>query len=195
MDIRRRRTRLRLQAALRDLLAERPLAEISVESLAQRAGTTRQTFYANYSGLAEMLEEYLSALLDEIEARHGALLAQTTPEERPARMRSYVTSVFADIDRDDPRLKALLAGVPSLAAEARFAALVERLLERGDPAGQPPLPPTARRIQTHFYTGAFVGMLRLWVTGPEGVDADTMGHAFVELALHGRLGVPIPAQG
>jgi AcrR family transcriptional regulator len=52
----------------------RPLSGGSVEALAQRAGTTRQTFCANYSGLTELLEEYLSALLDEIEARHGALL-------------------------------------------------------------------------------------------------------------------------
>jgi len=195
MDIRRHRTRLRLHSALCELLADRPLSDISVEALAQRAGTTRQTFYSNYSGLTEMLEDYLSALLDEIEARHTALHDGAAGVDSLDRMRGHVAAIFADIDRQDPRLKALLEGVPSLAAETRFAALVERLMARGDPLGQPAPTATARRIQAHYFTGAFIGMLRLWVTAPEGLDAEGMATAFLELSNFGKTGSAPAEQG
>lgn len=193
MNARSRRTRLRLQAALRDLLAEKPLSAISIDALARRAGVTRPTVYAHYSGLPALLEDHLDALLSEIEARHAALLDDAPCADLPARLQALVTSVFADIDRDDPRLRALLEGVPGLDAEARFAALVERLIPRGDPAGASACP-EARRLHAHFFTGAFVGLLRLWLARPPRLDAPAMGRAFSELALRGRLGADLRPQ-
>lgn len=189
MDRRRHRTRLRLQAALRDMLAEMPLSAVSVDALTRRAGVTRPTFYANYATLVDMLDDYLGELLDEVETRHEHTFRDMTTADREARLRGLAVSVFEDLDRSDPRLATILAGVPSLAAEARFAGLVERLMARFGPAGARPVPDGARAIHAHFHTGAFIGLLRLWLGRAEtGMTPAIMGRAFTDLALHGRLG-------
>lgn len=188
MDIRRRRTRLRLQAALRDLLADQPLSGISVDALARRAGVSRPTFYANYADLTEMLEEYLSGLLDQIEARHETLLHATGPEDKAERLRSLVSSIFADLDRDDPRLRALLGGALRITAESRFTALIDGLMARAPAPEAAPVAPAIRQLHAHYYTGAFLGMLRFWLSRPDGLDAEGIGHIFTDLALHGRMG-------
>ncbi|ETX28556.1 TetR/AcrR family transcriptional regulator [Roseivivax isoporae] len=192
MDIRRRRTRLRLDRALKQLLSERPLADVSVGMLCKRAGVTRQTFYDNYGGIPQMLDAYLTLLLSEIEARHARLMDHPPPEETAERMRALAQSVFADIDPADARLRALFDGVPGLAAERRFAALVEGFLERGDPCGDALLEPDARRVHAHFFTGAFIGLLRLWVSDASPRDPALMAHYFTSLALGGRFGSTAP---
>lgn len=196
MDPRRRRTRLRLQAALRELLAEMPLEAISIDALSKRAGVTRPTFYAQYSSLTAMLEDYLQSLLDEIEARTEEAQPQKQADShRLEHMADFIARVFTDLDRDDPRLHALIAGVPTLAAEARFAEMVERQLARDECEAQPALTEMDRRIHAHYYTGAFIGALRLWLTRPEGLTAADLGRAYAELTLYGRDGPQIPRDG
>ena len=177
---------MRLQAALCDLLAEMPLESISIDALSRRAGVTRPTFYAQYPNLTAMLEDYLQSLLDEIEARSEQALPQKAGSNRLKHMADFMARVFADLDRDDPRLHALIAGVPTLGAEARFAELVERQLARDEHAAQPVLTDLDRRIQAHFYTGAFIGALRLWLSRPAGLTAADLGQAYAELTLYGR---------
>ncbi|MCM2563664.1 TetR/AcrR family transcriptional regulator [Lutimaribacter sp. EGI FJ00015] len=188
MDIRRRRTRLRLQTALRSLLSEKCLADISVGELSQRAGVTRPTFYSNYSDLAAMLGEYLDGLLAEIETRHEALLAEQEDSAQEGRLAKISARIFADLDRDDPRLHTLLQGVPALTPEARFAALVERMIKRGARHDMPAPTALETTVAAHFYTGAFLGMVRLWVSRPNGVTADELGRDFARIVFHGRHG-------
>ncbi len=186
MDPRRRRSRLRLHVALRSLLAERPLADISVGALTRRAGVARPTFYANYTAIADMLDEYISGLLDETAARH----APPTLCEDEIAVRDHLARAaeraLNDLDPADPRLRAVLEGVPGLAPEARFADLVERLMD----VPQAGLAPQARRIRANYHTGAFVGLVRLWVRGADGPTAAALGRAFADLTVFGRRGAP-----
>jgi len=195
MDPRRRRTNLRLHAALRELLAEMPLEAISIDALCKCAGVTRPTFYAQYSSLTGMLEDYLQSLLDEIEARSEEAHPKKTGADRLGDMSDFMARVFADLDRDDPRLHALIAGVPTLGAEARFAELVERLLEQDECTDLPVRSDLDRRIEAHFYTGAFIGALRLWLSRPAGLTAADLGRAYAELTLFGRDGARLTRDG
>ena len=63
---------LRLHAALRQMLGQMPLRDISVEALVRQAGVTRPTFYAHFTDVPEMLGEYLDHLLAEM-SRHFTL--------------------------------------------------------------------------------------------------------------------------
>lgn len=189
MDPRRRRSRLRLHAALRALLTERPLAEISVDALTRRAGVARPTFYANYTAIADMLDEYITALLDETAARHVPPAQCGDDAALRDHLAQAAERALTDLDRRDPRLRAILDGVPGLAPEARFADLVERLMEAPQPGPAAP----ARRIRAHYHTGAFVGVLRLWVRGADGLTAAALGRAFADLTVFGRRGAaPTP---
>ncbi|MEQ3624234.1 MAG: TetR/AcrR family transcriptional regulator [Celeribacter sp.] len=194
MDKRRRRTRLRLQAALRSLLTQKPLAEISVDALTRAAGVTRPTFYSNYADLTEMLDEYLTGLLAEMERRHIAIVDD--PERgTPAMLSRFIEQALIDIDRTDPRLHTLLNGVTHLTPETRFAAMVEQMMARCDPIDRPFASDAARRLHPHFFTGAFVGMLRFWVSCPDGIDAAMMAAAFTQFGTSGRFGATAPLPG
>ena len=68
-DIRVARTRKYLRRSLLDLMSEKPLDEITVKELAERAEVARGTFYLYYDSIPEMLErisdELYSAFIDQ----------------------------------------------------------------------------------------------------------------------------------
>lgn len=65
MDPRIARTRRSLRDALFALARERPLEEISVSDIAERAGVNRSTYYKHYSDKDTLLAEALDAVIDE----------------------------------------------------------------------------------------------------------------------------------
>ena len=71
LDRRVRRTRERLNRALTELLMEKPMREITVRELTDRADVNRGTFYAHYTDLFDMLEQMENEVLAEFEALLG----------------------------------------------------------------------------------------------------------------------------
>ncbi|SFE61047.1 DNA-binding transcriptional regulator, AcrR family [Roseivivax sediminis] len=190
MDKRSLRSRLRLHRALRDLMVDTPPDSISVEALARHAGVTRQTFYAHYSGIPQLIEEHLDTMLDEIAARHRATFRDADAAVDPDRLRQLMASVFADLDPDDPRLIALLNGAVGTEPETRFGALLERFLAEGDPEGSAALAPGAQAMHARFFAAGFVGVLRHWVAlGPGRPDPELMAERLADLCLYGRKGL------
>ncbi|ETX14081.1 hypothetical protein OCH239_05420 [Roseivivax halodurans JCM 10272] len=196
MDKRRLRSRLRLQKALRDLMRESSPEDVSVETLARKAGVTRQTFYTHYGSISAMLDEYLDGLLDEMARRHAATFADTAPGEIPDKLHRHVTSVLTDLDAEDPRLGALLLGSAATDTERRLAALVSRFLEHGDPDGSRSLSATVQEVQAHYFAGAFLGLLRYWISlGPDRPPPDVMAGHFATFSLYGRKGQCLSPDG
>jgi AcrR family transcriptional regulator len=73
VDPRVRRTRKLLEDALRGLLAERPLSEISVGDIADRATLNRATFYAHFEDKSHLAATMLS---DDL---HDAIVKRLAP--------------------------------------------------------------------------------------------------------------------
>ena len=63
-----RRTRSAIREALRETLAEKPLARITVQELIDRANICRTTFYAHYEDIYDLLSEVEDDILSEIRA-------------------------------------------------------------------------------------------------------------------------------
>ena len=188
MDKRQKRSRLRLHAALRSLLARQPLSEISVDALARKAGVTRPTFYAHFANIPAMLDEYVGDLLTKLEQNHRAHMEGTTPDTLEEKIQSSVAESLRALDPRDARLRCVMQGVPGLLPEMRFALLVETMMEEKDPSLHGVVPPELRRVHAHFFSSAFVGLLRLWVSDPSTMTPDDIGRHFCQLAMHGRLG-------
>ena len=68
LDRRVRRTREQLKRALTQLLLEKPVREITVRELTDRADVNRGTFYAHYTDLYDMLEQMENELLEAFQA-------------------------------------------------------------------------------------------------------------------------------
>jgi len=68
VDPRTRRSRAALEAALRELIVDRDLPQISISDVTKRAGVNRSTFYEHYTDLAELAACACTALFDELVA-------------------------------------------------------------------------------------------------------------------------------
>ncbi|SES24612.1 DNA-binding transcriptional regulator, AcrR family [Tranquillimonas rosea] len=189
MHKRRETSRNKLQHALREALCEQPLCQLSIEGLSRQAGVTRQTFYANYAGLQDMLSAYLDDFLANLEEMRRASGCITTGDDVEAKFTAHVASILRWIDRDDPRLRTILSGGSGLDLQARFATLFETLmrLERG---GED-LPPTPlMRTKVYFFSGALLGVMRFWVFHAEDLDAEDVANSFALLAMRGFSNLP-----
>ncbi len=152
-----------------------------MEQLARHAGVTRPTFYAHYAQIVDLLDEYLETLLAELRARHDAG-GQSGSSLTENAMVDLVARILVDIGDPDPRLRAILDGVPGLTAEERFAATVEHLLQIDDPIGDS----TERALSAAMMSGAFVGVMRSWCRDDITRDAARMGRAFAHFIFCGH---------
>lgn len=187
MDRRSQRSRIRLNAALRGLLRVRPLSEVSVEQLTRHAGVSRPTFYAHYARVVDLLDEYLETLLSEVRARHdaGGQPGSILNEDAVA---DLVAGILIDIGDPDPRLRAILDGVPGLTAEDRFATTIEHLIQIDIPC----VDPMERALSAAIMSGAFVGVLRNWCRDNVSSDAALMGRTFARFVFHGHFARHLP---
>ncbi|NKQ51934.1 hypothetical protein HFP15_03450 [Amycolatopsis sp. K13G38] len=88
MDPRFRRTRERLRAALYELAAVRPVADVSVAELCRIAGITRDTFYRHAKSPVDLLADFLG---EEV-----APITETRPEETASDRDIWTSMVAAE---------------------------------------------------------------------------------------------------
>ena len=90
-DRRVRRSKAQLRQALIQLLQEKPVAEITVRELTERADVNRGTFYSHYQYIYHMLEQVENELFDEL----GRLLDAYPPHL----LRDELTPILVDVFR------------------------------------------------------------------------------------------------
>lgn len=117
------RTRRALQLALLELAHERPLDEVTIADIAERAGVNRSSFYQHYADRDELLADALKAAFDEAGA--GSDDGDFAPTGRPpAGMARFLEhfAEYAEVYRWalGPRGSALVTA----RVRARVAALV-----------------------------------------------------------------------
>jgi len=180
LDPRARRSRSALEAALRELIAERDLAQISVADITQRAGVNRSTFYEHYAGVHDLAAAACTAMFDELITAIHSVAMDRGPHGQPAN--DPLAGVFSHIARHAGLYKALLGADGS-------AQVINHLLQRMTIAthvnlelartGQLPAIEDARRPDDPpavFIAGAVLGIVIEWVrcdcpTSPEQMAA------------------------
>lgn len=83
MDPRTRRSRSALETALRELIAERDLSQISVSDITKRAGVNRSTFYEHYTDVHDLAAAACTTVFDELVAAGPAAVPPATPDGGP----------------------------------------------------------------------------------------------------------------
>ena len=166
IDPRQARTSAALRAALVRLLADRPLAAVSVAELCREAGVHRTTFYKHALGVDEFA---VTMLTDEIDAI-AAIGADIATEADAARVYHAVTRRLLEWLAGQRELyRALLE---SSARGALHAALSDSLrrrahiaLEKLAEAGvrDAPRSPRDRDEAAAFIAGGLVGVMDVWI--------------------------------
>lgn len=155
-------TRQALAAALKELMAQKPLDKITIRDLTERCGIRRQNFYYHFENVYDLMrwmfhEETLSLL----EKHEGALLWQEGLlqlfyylEENRAVCLCALRSVGQDV------LKQFF--------QSDIRAVIYRTVEQvGTEIGAlaPGAPPVDTAMLTDFYTIALTGIVEGWLLG------------------------------
>ena len=88
-------------AAVRDLLQEKPFAELSVSTISDRAGVARSGFYFYFDSKYSVLAQILSEVAEELEELTGDFAPRgdhETPAEFAKRMVGSAAAVYAHND-------------------------------------------------------------------------------------------------
>lgn len=177
MDPRVARTRRRLQESLLVLARERPLEEITVGDVAERAGINRSTYYQHFSD-KEML---LADALDAAAARAAQQIEGTAEGRREAGgwgpwvddvgPRAAMLTYLLHVEENADLYRQVLGEHGSAVATSRMRRRVEVIVGdalAGAPADVPgvPLPVAAAGI-----TGLAIGVVTAWVEQEPSVPA------------------------
>ena len=179
-DPRVRRTRDRLGDALVEILLEKPLDEISVQEILDRAGVSRSTFYSHFRDTNDL---FLSDVDDFFEAMATALSRAGSKGKRVA----PVTELFAHIDESRAFYSALVESgrvqdVTEL-GQAQFARGIEqRLIETGAARA---LPARERGAIAEAFAGALFSLLMWWIHHDKTPSAEEMDKLFHRLVSDG----------
>lgn len=159
IDPRAARSRERLHEAMLELIAAKPLEDISVVEIAARAGVGYATFFRHYPDKQSLWSDATESLIHEINIRVEPMMASADHRAASLEICNFVAEHF-DVYR------MLLAGG---AADATREVMMRDTLKVAE--GQPSreligLPPT---LGSHFAVNAIFAILAWWVQGHEDV--------------------------
>ena len=156
-------TKRALSQALGELLEEKPLDKITISSITDRCGLTRNTFYYHFEDIYDLLrwefERQSDKIMKEIEADCSSESFLNGLNYLYSRKKA-IYHIYNSISRSS--LEKYIRDI----AKKYAGAIVDRLL------GSPAANTDARAIVADFYTNAFVGSIEQWLddrmsTSPE----------------------------
>ncbi|WP_108125272.1 TetR/AcrR family transcriptional regulator [Saccharospirillum mangrovi] len=192
MDPRRQRSRQKIQDGLRSLLGTKAVTDIQIDELCRAAGVTRPTFYAHFGTVRAVLYDYLENLLSELEQLFNNIAPNPGPhvpaEEQLRRSVLTLNWLIEQISRDPVLFRGLLFEGEVAKVEQRFVVFFRSVLARSQTQNPDSawLAPSQQRIALHFFTGAFLSTLRLWMDNPDEYDRQQLAQSFASLMTYGR---------
>ncbi|MDP2609061.1 MULTISPECIES: TetR/AcrR family transcriptional regulator [unclassified Oceanobacter] len=165
MDIRREKSRKKLRNALAELLKKRPLEQISIEQIADKAGVTRPTFYSNYQNRQDIIIEHIEQWLAQREQLFQNFLEdEGTPE--PDRLVDFIQHLLETLCPDDTLLQLALSGRAGEQALQRILNQNTDFFRRGASRSfnEPPSEDDILLIST-FYGSATIGIISGIISG------------------------------
>ncbi|MEO2799266.1 TetR/AcrR family transcriptional regulator, partial [Flavonifractor plautii] len=165
-DLRQRRTRKLLADALLSLLEERPLSEISVVDICQRAMVHRTTFYAHFDDKLALLRYAVDELQKYFEPVDPSLDPRTGPRE-------YFMVLFHNALSFLKSHRGMFLTVQGAAEfyvldEIITDALKRKLSESAPAAGFDP------ELTARFYAGGLLALIRWWLSSGADVPDEVL---------------------
>jgi len=178
-------TARRLEAAFLELYADRPLDQITVRELAQRAGVSRGTFYLYHDDLAGLLTAIEDAHLGEIQrlnTAHRRFYLSPDAEE----LKRFYLPTLEYIDAHRATFRTLF----SPHARPRFRDGFKRLMrdnvrrKYGAMAGRPPGWDQYQRYIIDVLVAGNIGIIAHWVTSDADLTPQDVADLFADILAH-----------
>ena len=176
-DPRITRTTQACEHAIVELASQRPISQITVADLADRARVTRATFYNHYSSPLELLIQVLLVDLERAHRLEEERRAEGTYS--PAQMLRLTT---ADVAEHIERFKALYQHAANDAADgAVYEALVRHFADYAlafiARCTHPDLPDVNHQVVAQFVAHGFAGAIKAWLSDDTLTTADLVDAA------------------
>ena len=161
-DLRQRRSKRHLSEALVSLMEERPLREISVVDICERAMVHRTTFYAHFEDKNDLLQYVLSELMEKL-----AQVQEETVRKRGLR-EGLLTELRMTLELFRKHKRLLLGGALQGNAkawnqvESTLAEAVEKLIREESSLNFLNGGPYEAEAAGRFYAGALLGLVSWW---------------------------------
>ncbi|WP_162458413.1 TetR/AcrR family transcriptional regulator [Pseudactinotalea terrae] len=181
MDPRIARTRTSLRDALFSLTRERPVDEISISDIAERAGINRSTYYQHYSDKDTLLAEALDAVIDDAIGPEPPLT-----EEHGARI---LDQYLRHVEENAALYRRLLGEGGSATIQVRMSRRLQLILvqafERGSPHGLVGVP---TEVAAAAIAGSALATIRAWLdTSPLPPAQAASGWIWTAITAHGAI--------
>lgn len=173
LDARVERSARALQQAMRELLHERPFADITVQQIIDRAGVSRGTFYARFRNKDD-------ALFNSVERMFGSFEAHLTSNPRDTRL-APVAELLEHLTTAGAVRHSLESSGRLDEIWALFTDFIADCIERRMPVITPTVfaSPTAvpARVSARMLAGALMEMMEWWMdrqtsATPAAMDAE-----------------------
>jgi AcrR family transcriptional regulator len=171
-DPRVRRTEQAFEQAIVELAAQRPVSEITVADLADRAGVTRATFYNRYSSPLDLLIQVLHADLDRARRLKETRQAdgRYTAEQR---VRLTIDDVADHVERFMGVYRhALRDPADGGVYEVLVRYFTDRSVEVIAGSTHPDLPRASHQVMAPFFAHGFAGAIKAWLSDDSVTKAD-----------------------
>jgi AcrR family transcriptional regulator len=172
IDLRVRRSREGLRAALLDLLESKAFEDITIREVAARAGVGYTTFFRHYPGKEALLDDVAA---DEIRS----LTEHAMPIYDSGDPASACLALCSYVERHRALWSALLTGGAAATLKQEFTDQARRLAEE-QPAGGRVIPDELRVI---FSVSATVEILAWWLQQQEPYDVNRMAEILDRLVV------------
>jgi AcrR family transcriptional regulator len=163
--------------AIVELASERPISQVTIADLADRAGVTRATFYNHYTSPLELL---IQILLADLERVHRLEDERRTEGGRSAAqiLRLSIADVADHIERFKP---VYLQAVHDPADGGVYEALVRHFTDYAvafiAQCTHPNLPDADHDLMAQFVAHGFAGAIKAWLSDSSVAEADLVGAA------------------
>ncbi|MFT8704139.1 TetR/AcrR family transcriptional regulator [Bifidobacterium aquikefiricola] len=153
-DPRKLYTETMIRDSLIALLEDRPLHEITITALCQRAGINRSTFYAHYKNVMELMEHIEGETLEWIRGVIVSTANQGGNEEKLRRIEltcQYIAS-------NSSYLGVLMNSNANVDFQYRFMSLIYE-----EPTLQDIVDTEEKRLKVQFAVNGAIGLIRHWL--------------------------------
>jgi AcrR family transcriptional regulator len=171
-DPRITRTVQACELAIVELASERPISQVTIADLAERAGVTRATFYNHYASPLALL---IQVLLADLERVHRLEDTRRTNDDRSAEevLRLSIVDVADHIERFMPVYR---HAVHDPADGGVYEALVRHFTDYAvafiAQGSHPDLPDASRGVVAHFVAHGFAGAIKAWLSDDSVTKAE-----------------------
>ena len=176
-DMRARRTRKWLQAALIELMKERPFEDIQIKELTARAQVSRAAFYLHYRSKEELLLSQVDVIFNEFHAEVSREIARGNVDRK-----QFSIQLFQYWERYSETLRLVLqAGNPDILLDRLKTYTAVIMKDSAAKTGQPARDPRLQELIAGYVAGGAYMLLTQWITQKMPFSAEQMGLLFDSL--------------